>query len=143
MIQIDFPGGSMPALGLGTWQLRGDAATEAVTHALNLGYRHVDTAQIYKNEQAVGDGLKAAAIDRDAVFLTTKVWRDQLKARDVITSTEDSLRRLGTDYVDLLLVHWPNDDVELAETLDAFQEVQHREYARHIGVSNFPSTLVR
>ncbi|MEP0548571.1 MAG: aldo/keto reductase [Rhodothermales bacterium] len=143
MIQIDFPGGTMPALGLGTWQLKDDEATEAVAHALDLGYRHIDTAQVYDNERAVGVGLRTADVDRDAVFLTTKVWRDKLKRRALIASTDDSLRRLDTDYVDLLLIHWPNEDVELAETLDALQEVQHRQRTRHIGVSNFPPALFR
>ena len=143
MIQIDLPGGTMPALGLGTWQLKGDAATEAVTHALDLGYRHVDTAQMYDNERAVGAGLKATDVDRDAVFLTTKVWRDDLKYRAFVEAADESLRRLDTDYVDLLLIHWPNEEVELQETLDALQEVQHREKTKHIGVSNFPPALVR
>ena len=143
MIQIDFPGGAMPALGLGTWQLKGDEATEAVAHALDIGYRHIDTAQMYRNEREVGLGLKSADVDRDEVFLTTKVSHDNLKYRDVIASAEDSLRRLDTDYVDLLLIHWPNKEVDLEETLDAFQEVQHRQKTKHIGVSNFPSALVR
>jgi diketogulonate reductase-like aldo/keto reductase len=143
MIHLDLGDDRMPALGFGTWQLEGDEATEAVAHALDLGYRHIDTAQIYDNERAVGVGLRAADVDRDAVFLTTKVWRDKLKRRALIASTDDSLRRLDTDYVDLLLIHWPNEGVELAETLDALQEVQHRQRTRHIGVSNFPPALVR
>ena len=133
----------MPALGLGTWQLKGNDATEAVTHALDLGYRHIDTAQMYDNEREVGAGLKAADVDRDAVFLTTKIWRDDLKHRAFIRAADECLRRLDTDYVDLLLIHWPNDDIELKETLDAMQEVQHRQKTRHIGVSNFPPALVR
>ncbi len=143
MIQIDIPGGTVPALGLGTWKLKGKDATEAVTHALDLGYRHIDTAQMYDNERAVGVGLRATDVDRDAVVLTTKVWRDDLSYRDFVDAADESLRRLGTDYVDLLLIHWPNEDVELKETLDAMQEVQHRQKAKHIGVSNFPSALVR
>ncbi len=142
MTTIDRGGERVPALGLGTWQLEGDAARDAVTHALELGYRHLDTAQIYENEQAVGDGLRAADVDRDGVFLTTKVWRDRLAYRDVLASTDESLRKLKVEVVDLLLVHWPSEEVELAETLDAFQEVQHAQKARHIGVSNFTPSLL-
>lgn len=143
MFYIDIPGGRVPALGFGTWQIEGDDAREAVAHALEVGYRHIDTAQVYGNERAVGEGLRAAEVDREDVFLTTKIWRDDLKYRDVLRAADESLRRLNTDYVDLLLIHWPNEEVELRETLDAFQEVQHRQKTRHIGVSNFPPALVR
>lgn len=143
MIHIDLHGERVPALGLGTWRLDGDEARDGVAHALDLGYRHIDTAQVYENEAAVGDGLRASDVDRDDVFLTTKVWRDSLGYRDLIASADESLRKLEVDYVDLLLVHWPNEDVELAETLDALQEVQHAEKARHIGVSNFTPSLLR
>lgn len=143
MIHIDIPGGRVPALGFGTWMIEGDAAREAVEHALRVGYRHLDTAQMYGNERAVGEGLRASGVGRDDVFLTTKVWRDDLRYRDVLTAADESLRRLNADYVDLLLVHWPNDEVELRETLDAFQEVQHRQKTKHIGVSNFPPVLLR
>ncbi|MEM1044253.1 MAG: aldo/keto reductase [Bacteroidota bacterium] len=142
MIHIELGEERVPALGLGTWQLSGDAARDGVAHALDLGYRHIDTAQVYENEAAVGQGLRAANVDRDAVFLTTKVWRDRLRYRDLMASADDSLRRLDVDYVDLLLVHWPNEDIELAETLDALQEVQHAQKARHIGVSNFTPSLL-
>jgi diketogulonate reductase-like aldo/keto reductase len=143
MIYIDLDDARVPALGFGTYRLEGRAARDGVAHALDLGYRHVDTAQVYGNETEVGQGLRDAETDRDAVFLTTKVWPDQFAYRKLIASTDESLRRLGTDYVDLLLLHWPNDDVELAETLDALQEVQHQGKARHIGVSNFTPSLLR
>ena len=143
MIHIDLPGGRVPALGFGTWQIEGDAAREAVEHALTVGYRHIDTAQMYGNERAVGEGLRAAGTDRDAVFLTTKIERDWLRYRDVLRVADESLRLLQTDYVDLLLIHWPNEGIELQETLDAFREVQHRQKAKHIGVSNFPPALLR
>ncbi len=142
MIHINLNGESIPALGFGTWRLDGDEARDTVAHALDLGYRHIDTAQIYDNEVEVGEGLRASDVDRDAVFLTTKVWRDKMRYRDVIASTDDSLRKLNVEVVDLLLIHWPNDEVELAETLDALQEVQHAEKARHIGVSNFTPSLI-
>lgn len=143
MIYIDLDDDCVPALGLGTWQLKGDDARAAVAHALDLGYRHVDTAQAYENEKEVGAGLRAADVDRDDVFLTTKVWLDNLPYRKLIASADASLRRLDVDYVDLLLLHWPSDEVEMAESLDALQEVQHAGKARHIGVSNYPPALVR
>lgn len=147
-IDLDSPsrsGGNdrVPALGLGTYRLEGRAARDGVAHALDLGYRHLDTAQSYGNEADVGQGLRDADVQRDAVFLTTKIWPDRFEYGPLIASTDESLRRLGTDYVDLLLLHWPNDDVELEETLDALQEVQHQGKARHIGVSNFTPSLLR
>lgn len=136
-------GVSVPTLGLGTWQLRGDAATAAVRHALGVGYRHIDTAQVYGNERDVGLGLKASGVPRDEVFLTTKVWRENLAPEAVRRTTDESLRRLGTDYVDLLLMHWPNSDVPLAETLGALADVRDAGKARLIGVSNTPAGLLR
>jgi 2,5-diketo-D-gluconate reductase B len=128
----------MPRLGLGTWQNKDpeDCAT-AVRTALELGYRHVDTAQIYRNEGAVGDGLAAADVPREEVFLATKVWTDQLASDDVIASTEASLDRLGVDRVDLLYVHWPAGDYDPDETLSAFAELKDRGRIDRIGVSNF------
>ena len=110
----------MPMLGLGTWE--NDDPTqcaESVTTALEMGYRHVDTAQIYRNEAAVGEGIAAAAVDRADVFLATKVWIDRLAPADVAASTRESLSKLGVDAVDLLYVHWPADAYDPAETLPA------------------------
>ncbi len=128
---------------MGTWQLTGDDCRRAVADALALGYRHVDTAEMYDNEEEVGRGLRDARVPREEVFLTTKVWRDHLRRRDVARALDGSLKRLGTDYVDLLLVHWPNPDIELAETLDAFREAREKKKTRLIGVSNFPAWLLR
>jgi len=128
----------MPVLGLGTWE--NDDPTqcaESVTTALETGYRHVDTAQIYGNEAAVGDGIAAADVDRDDVFLATKVWIDQLAPEDVIASTRESLEKLGTEYVDLLYVHWPAGAYDPAETLPAFAELRDDGLVDRIGVSNF------
>ncbi len=136
-------GERVPSLGLGTWQLRGAACRQAVEHALDLGYRHLDTAQMYENEDAVGQGLAHAPVDRDAVFLTTKIWHDSLAPADVRRTTEASLRRLGTDYVDLLLIHWPNPHIPLEQTLDAMLALQAEGKTRHIGVSNFPPSLLQ
>lgn len=143
MLYIDLDNERVPALGLGTWQLKGDAARTGVVHALDLGYRHIDTAQAYENEAEVGDGLRDADVDRDDVFLTTKIWTGNLRHHDLLRSADDSLRRLKVDYVDLLLLHWPSEEVEMAESLDALQEVQHAGKARHIGVSNYTPSLLR
>lgn len=142
MINVNLGGDEVPALGLGTWQLEGTACREGVAHALGLGYRHLDTAQVYGNEAQVGAGLRDAGVDRASVFLTTKVGRDDLTPGRVRSTTEASLRSLGTEYVDLLLIHWPNDDVPLEKTLDAFMALQDEGKTRHIGVSNFPPSLL-
>jgi len=128
----------MPALGLGTWENDDPAqCTESVKTALEVGYRHVDTAQIYGNEAAVGEGIAAAAVDREDVFLASKVWIDQLAPEDVIESTRESLDKLGVDTVDLMYVHWPAGKYDPAETLPAFAELRDRGLIDRIGVSNF------
>jgi diketogulonate reductase-like aldo/keto reductase len=128
----------MPALGFGTWQNDDpEQCTESVRTALEVGYRHVDTAQVYDNEAAVGGGIEAASVDREDVFLATKVWIDQLAHDDVLSSTEASLDRLGTDYLDLLYVHWPADAYDPEGTLSAFEELYEAGTIERIGVSNF------
>lgn len=143
MITKTIQGTPVPALGFGTYKLQGDACRSAVAHALELGYRHIDTAQMYDNEAAVGQGLREAAVDRDEVFLTTKLWHTNLRPADVQTTAEESLRKLNTDYVDLLLIHWPNEAVPLASTLDAMRALQEQGKIQHIGVSNFTPELVQ
>jgi 2,5-diketo-D-gluconate reductase B len=138
---LDLHGTAVPALGFGTYRLTGDACREAVLDALALGYRHLDTAAIYGNEAEVGDAMRRSDVSREEVFLTTKVWFDDLAAPDVQRSAEASLRRLGTDYVDLLLVHWPSRTVPLEETLGAFERLRAAGKTRAIGVSNFPPGL--
>ncbi|HEX2084259.1 MAG TPA: aldo/keto reductase [Solirubrobacteraceae bacterium] len=133
----------IPPLGLGTWQLDGDDCVEAVRDALALGYRHVDTARAYGNEAEVGEGLARSGVPRDEVWLTTKLWRDGLRAAGVREQLEGSLRALRTGHVDLLLVHWPNDAVPLAETLGTMAELRDEGKVRNLGVSNFPSALLR
>ncbi|ACM56180.1 aldo/keto reductase [Halorubrum lacusprofundi ATCC 49239] len=128
----------MPALGLGTWENDDpEQCTESVKTALEMGYRHVDTAQIYGNEAAVGKGLSAADVDRDDVFLATKVWIDNLAPEDVAASTRESLQKLDTEYVDLLYVHWPAGAYGPEETLPAFAELRDDGLIDRIGVSNF------
>jgi 2,5-diketo-D-gluconate reductase B len=143
MIYRTIQGTEIPALGLGTWQLTGATCTEAVEHAIDLGYRHIDTAQAYENEDRVGAGLRNAGVDRDDIYLTTKVWVEHLEPAAVRRSTEESLRRLDTDYVDLLLIHWPSNDVSLELTLDAMMVLREEGKTREIGVSNFTPSLVR
>ena len=143
MIYVNVQQEKVPALGYGTWQLTGAACVEGVADALAIGYRHIDTAQIYDNEAEVGEGMRRADVERDAIFLTTKVWFDRYTRDTLPPSVDASLRKLGTDYVDLLLLHWPSDEVELEETLEAMRQVQEQGKTRHIGLSNHPPSQVR
>lgn len=140
---IEVKGARIPALGFGTFEITGNPCIRMVHYALEVGYRHVDTAQIYENEAQVGKALKDSGVDREQIFLTTKVWMDKLAHADVKRSTEDSLRKLKTDYVDLLLIHWPNDKFPLAKTLQALAELRAEEKTRYIGVSNFTVALLQ
>ena len=143
MRRISVRGAEIPALGIGTWQLRGRQAAEAVAEGLRLGYAHVDTARMYGNEAEVGAGIRESGVDRDRVFLTTKIWPDDFRRDDLRRAAEDSLRALGVDRVDLLLLHWPSPDVPLEETMDALSDVVENGLARFAGVSNFTIRLVR
>ena len=135
-------GADIPALGFGTWQLRGEACVAAVGAALACGYRHIDTARMYGNEREVGQGLRASGLARDEVFVTTKVWRDNIASGALEKSAEASLADLGLDQVDLLLIHWPNRAIPLADSIRALCNARKRGLARHIGVSNFPSAML-
>jgi 2,5-diketo-D-gluconate reductase B len=135
-------GEKVPSLGLGTWRLTGAECTKTVERALAFGYRHIDTAQIYRNEEQVGRGIQSSEVNREEVFLVTKVWTSDFSHQRTIESTRESLRKLGTDYVDLLLMHWPNPSVPLEETLGAMTELQNEGSVRHVGVSNFPPSMV-
>lgn len=135
--------GLIPLLGFGTYQLSGENAVAMVEHALRVGYRHIDTAQAYSNEAEVGHAILASGLPRAHVFLTTKVWPDNFKAENLKRSVDESLRQLGTDYIDLLLLHWPNPQVPLEETLAALMAVQEAGKTRHIGVSNFTIELMQ
>lgn len=135
-------GADIPKLGFGTWQLEDEDAARGVATALKTGYRHIDTAQIYGNEAAVGEGLKQSGLKRDAFFLTTKVWRDKFRDGDLQASVKESLDKLKTDYVDLLLLHWPVPEVPLSETMKAMNEVKDAGLVKHIGVSNFTVDLM-
>jgi len=133
----------IPKLGFGTWEITGADAAEAVRDALQLGYRHIDTARAYGNEAGVGRGLADSGVERENVFLTTKLWYSQLAPAQVRVQLEGSLRDLATDYVDLLLIHWPSEEVALEQTLRAMAALRDEGKVRHLGVSNFPSVLVR
>ncbi|MFO7834844.1 MAG: aldo/keto reductase [Halohasta sp.] len=134
----------MPMLGLGTWENDDpEACAASVETALEMGYRHIDTAQAYGNEAAVGEGIAAADVDRDDVFLATKVWIDNLAHDDVIETTEASLDRLGVDSVDLMYVHWPSRTYDAEETLAAFDELHVDGKIDRVGVSNFEPDQLR
>jgi len=139
---IEANGARIPAIGLGTWELRGRTCARLVEQALRLGYRHIDTAQVYENEREVGEGLRASGIKRDEVFVTTKVWTTHFAPNDLERSTKESLSKLHLAAVDLLLLHWPNPRVPLRETLGALAHVKQVGLARHIGVSNFTVALI-
>ena len=140
---LEVQGVTVPKLGFGTWQITGDDCHEAVRHALELGYRHLDTARGYENESEVGRALEESPVDRADVFLTTKIAPEDFEPERLRAAAEDSLRRLRVDHVDLLLLHWPNPDVALDRTLEALEGVREAGLTRLIGVSNFPGYLLR
>lgn len=142
MLFVEANGARIPAIGLGTWEVQGRDCARVVEQALRLGYRHIDTAQAYENEREVGDGLRASGIRRDEVFLTTKIWTTHFAPNHLKRAARESLVRLRVPDVDLLLLHWPNPQVPLAETLGALAQVKQAGMARHIGVSNFTVALL-
>jgi diketogulonate reductase-like aldo/keto reductase len=135
-------GAKIPLLGLGTWDLRGRACARVVEQALRLGYRHVDTAEMYDNEREVGEGVHASGVKRNDVFLTTKIWPSHFAPRALERAARECLVRLRLSEVDLLLLHWPNPQIPLEETLGALCKVKRDGLARHIGVSNFTVALI-
>jgi 2,5-diketo-D-gluconate reductase B len=135
-------GACVPAIGLGTWDLRGRTCARMVELALRLGYRHIDTAEMYDNEREVGEGLRASGVSREDVFITTKIWPDHLAPADLERATRESLARLRLSNVDLLLIHWPSPRIPLAETMAALCRMQLAGFTRHIGVSNFTVPLL-
>ena len=134
---VEAGGARIPLLGLGTWELRGNVCVRAVEQALRLGYRHVDTAELYDNEAAVGEGLRASGISRGEVFVTTKIWPAHFAPGDLQRAARACLTRLKLSAVDLLLLHWPNPQIPIAETLAALARVKREGLTRHIGISNF------
>lgn len=142
MNTIEANGARIPALGFGTYQLTGSLGTDMVATALNLGYRHIDTARMYGNEAEVGRGVLTSGVPRDQIFLTTKIWPDEFAHDDFLRSAEQSVKNLGT-VPDLLLLHWPSKTIPLDETMAALVEAQKRGLTRFIGVSNFTIPLLR
>ncbi len=140
---LSVPGLTMPKLGLGTFRLRGAECRAAVEQALALGYRHIDTAQMYGNEDAVGEALVASGLPRGQMHVTTKVWWENLAPSAMRRAMDESLRALRTDYVDLYLIHWPAPDMDLGASLAALVRLKEEGRARAIGVSNFPVALMR
>jgi 2,5-diketo-D-gluconate reductase B len=139
---VEAHGARIPLIGLGTWDLRGRACARLTEQALRLGYRHIDTAELYDNERDVGEGLRASGVRRDDVFITTKVWPSHFAPRELERAAKESLARLRLAEVDLLLLHWPNPQIPLSETLGALCKVKRMGLARHIGVSNFTVALI-
>jgi diketogulonate reductase-like aldo/keto reductase len=134
-------GATIPIVGLGTWTLAGRDCVHLVEAALDAGYRHIDTAQMYGNEAEVGEAVRRSG-RRDAVFVTTKVAPGNLSARDFERSTKDSLSQMRLPFVDLLLIHWPNSSISLAETIGALNKMRREGLTKHIGVSNFTVALL-
>jgi len=139
---IEANGAKIPLIGLGTWDLRGRACARTVEQALRLGYRHVDTAEMYDNEREVGEGLHASGVKRNDIFVTTKIWPSHFAPRELERAARDCLVRLRLSEVDLLLLHWPNPQIPLAETLGALCKVKRDGLARNIGISNFTVALI-
>jgi 2,5-diketo-D-gluconate reductase B len=142
MQYVEANGARIPAVGLGTWDLRGRTCARVVEQALRLGYRHIDTAEMYGNERDVGEGLRASGVRRDDVFITTKVWQDHLAPAEFERAAKESLAKLRLSEVDLLLIHWPSPRIPLAETMGALCRMKQAGFARHIGISNFTVPLI-
>src|SRR5262245_22065120 len=134
-------GAEIPAIGFGTSGM-GDVRAEHIAAALRLGYRHFDTARKYGTERQVGEGIRASGIPRGDIFLCTKVSHEYLHADDFARSVDESLKTLGVDYVDLLLVHWPNLKIPLPETMAALAKAKRQGLTRHVGVANFNIALI-
>ncbi|WP_207285500.1 aldo/keto reductase [Pseudomonas sp. FW300-N2A2] len=140
---VNAQGLNMPKLGLGTWPMLGEECTQAVEQALKLGYRHIDTAAAYNNEEAVGQALANSPTPREQIHVTTKVWWDQLQPDAMRHSMDRSLKALRSDYVDLFMVHWPTTDWDLPRTIETLVSFKEQGLARNIGVANFPLPLLR
>jgi len=140
---IDANGMRMPRIGLGTWPMKGAECQRAVESALSLGYRHLDTAEMYGNEDAVGAGLAASGLKRGDVFLTTKIWNDKPNGAAIRRAFDASLKRLATPHVDLLLIHWPSPELDLPDALKGLAAIRAEGRAKSIGVSNFPPKLLQ
>ncbi len=142
MQTVSANGAIIPVLGFGTFRMPGPDVLRIVPQAIKLGFRHIDTAQIYRNEAEVGEAIEASGVARGDIFLTTKVWVDHYKHADFLASVDESLKKLRTDYVDLLLLHWPSSGVPLAEQIGALNDVKKAGKVKNIGISNFNTALM-
>ena len=142
MKMIEASGARIPALGLGTYKLTGETCVGMVAKAIEGGYRHIDTARMYGNEREVGEGIRASGVDRSDLFLTTKIWYEDIGADRLISTAEAAVEALGIGAVDLLLIHWPNARIPLEDSISALNAAREKGLTRHIGVANFPSTLM-
>ena len=140
---ITAQGMNMPKLGLGTWRMKGGDCTASVEQALALGYRHIDTAEMYDNEEAIGAALARTSVPRTEIHLTSKAWWDHLAPDAMARAIDGSLAKLGTDYLDLYLVHWPAEGMDLARVMESLARLRDAGKARAVGVANFPSAMMR
>lgn len=142
MRTVDAHGAKIPVIGFGTWPMRGDTCRRAVAAALEAGYRHVDTAAGYGNEREVGEAIRVSGVPREEIFVTTKITPWDLAEGDMQRAAADSLRNLGVERVDLILIHWPSRTLPVSATIASLNDVKRRGIARFIGVSNFPTKLL-
>jgi diketogulonate reductase-like aldo/keto reductase len=127
----------IPVLGFGTWQLSGETCRKAVESALEIGYRHIDTAEMYENQPEIKKAIQASGVKRKDLFITSKVWYENLRKDDLVKALKQTLFDLGTDYLDLYLIHWPNRAIDLEESLKTMEELKNQGLIKSIGVSNF------
>lgn len=143
MEYVEIGDARVPKIGIGTWNMRGDSCRRALLGALEMGYRHVDTAEMYGNEHEVGRALAESGLPREELFLVTKVWTNHLRHADVLKACARSLEQLDTSYADLYLIHWPGSDVPIAETIGAMELLVQEGKVRQIGVSNFSTAQIQ
>lgn len=130
-------GNEIPSLGFGTWKLKGDDAKNAVAYALKIGYRHIDAAEIYDNQIYIGAAILESQIPREDIFITSKVFHDHLEPEQIVESCVNTLKDLQTNYLDLLLLHWPNKDIAIEDQLGALNSLKEKNLVKSIGVSNY------
>lgn len=140
---VHIKGAEIPVIGMGTYSIKGKGAAELIAAALEMGYSYLDSAQMYDNEADIGKGIRLAGADREDVFVVTKVHPENSSAKDFLPSVEESLNKLGLEYVDLLLIHWPNPAIPVQEAVAELIKAQERDYTRFIGVSNFNISQVQ